>query len=133
MSTSRAKGRCGRSPPPPADLSTPVPVWVPLTGSVELTNDGLHVARRGANVLMADKRFMVIGPIRECANQNPDLHTGVCKAGRRGLDLASLDRGPDPRCGRRQVAERRRPGLQVPDCNRQMRGDLRLSAPPEGL
>jgi poly(3-hydroxybutyrate) depolymerase len=63
---------------PPADVSKPVPVWVPLTGSVESTNDNLHVARSGANALMADQGFMVIGPVRECANQDPDLRAGAC-------------------------------------------------------
>src|ERR1700722_4730720 len=62
---------------PPATLGEPAPVWVPLTGTVESTNDNLHVARSGANALMTDKGFMVIGPARECANQDPDLHAGV--------------------------------------------------------
>jgi poly(3-hydroxybutyrate) depolymerase len=63
---------------PPADISKPLPVWVPLTGSVESTNDNLHTARSGANALLADKGFMVIGPVRECANQDPDLGAGIC-------------------------------------------------------
>ena len=63
---------------PPSDLSKPVPVWVPLTGSVESTDDNLHAARSGANALMADKGFMVIGPVRECADQDPDLRAGAC-------------------------------------------------------
>ncbi len=63
---------------PPAVLSQPVSVWVPLTGSVESTNDNLHTARSGANALMADQGFMVIGPVRECANQDPDLGAGAC-------------------------------------------------------
>ncbi|MGO9934216.1 MAG: prolyl oligopeptidase family serine peptidase [Steroidobacteraceae bacterium] len=63
---------------PPANLGKPVPVWVSLTGSVESTNDNLHVARSGANALLADSGFMVIGPVRECANQDPDLRAGVC-------------------------------------------------------
>ena len=63
---------------PPDDLSKPAPVWVPLTGSVESTNDNLTVARSGANGLMAKKGFMVIGPVRACANQDPALRAGVC-------------------------------------------------------
>ncbi|HEV7358727.1 MAG TPA: prolyl oligopeptidase family serine peptidase [Steroidobacteraceae bacterium] len=63
---------------PPARLEKPVPVWVALTGTVESTNDNLHVARSGANALMADAGFMVIGPVRECANQDPDLRAGAC-------------------------------------------------------
>src|SRR5580698_1954726 len=63
---------------PPADLSGPIPVWVPLTGTVESTNDNLHVARSGANALMAEQAFMVVGPVRECANQDPDLRAGPC-------------------------------------------------------
>ena len=34
---------------PPADFGEPSPVWVALTGTVESTNDNLHVARSGAN------------------------------------------------------------------------------------
>ena len=63
---------------PPAKIEKPVPVWVPLTGTVESTNDNLHVARSGANALLADEGFMVIGPVRECANQDPDLRAGAC-------------------------------------------------------
>jgi poly(3-hydroxybutyrate) depolymerase len=63
---------------PPANLGEPIPVWVPLTGTVESTNDNLHVARSGANALMAEKGFMVLGPVRECANQDPDLRAGPC-------------------------------------------------------
>jgi poly(3-hydroxybutyrate) depolymerase len=63
---------------PPADIAKPLPVWVPLTGSVESTDDNLHTARSGANALMAEKGFMVLGPVRECANQDPDLGAGIC-------------------------------------------------------
>ena len=63
---------------PPARAGKPSPVWVPLTGTVESTDDNLHVARSGANALMAEKGFMVIGPVRECAQQDPDLRAGAC-------------------------------------------------------
>jgi poly(3-hydroxybutyrate) depolymerase len=63
---------------PPSDNSVPAPVWVPLTGSVESTNDNLTVARSGANALMAQKGFMVIGPVRACADQDAALKGGVC-------------------------------------------------------
>jgi hypothetical protein len=63
---------------PPSDFSKPVPVWVPLTGTVESTNANLNVARSGANALMADKGFMVIGAVRQCADQDPDRSGEVC-------------------------------------------------------
>jgi poly(3-hydroxybutyrate) depolymerase len=63
---------------PPTDNAVPAPVWVPLTGSVESTNDNLTVARSGANSLMARKGFMVIGPVRACADQDAGLKGGVC-------------------------------------------------------
>jgi poly(3-hydroxybutyrate) depolymerase len=63
---------------PPVNLDKPVPVWVPLTGTVESTNDNLHLARSGANARMADQGFMVIGPVRSCADQDPDLRAGAC-------------------------------------------------------
>ncbi|MEW5686711.1 MAG: hypothetical protein AB1942_17475 [Pseudomonadota bacterium] len=62
-----AKGRAG-----------PAPVWVPLTGTVESTYANLNVARSGANALMADKGFTVIGPVRRCADQDPMLGGGAC-------------------------------------------------------
>ena len=62
---------------------------------------------------MADKGFMVIGPIRECANQDPDLRAGVCngpgvegwnwrpwtegRARGAGGDRWQNDEGPDSR------------------------------------
>jgi poly(3-hydroxybutyrate) depolymerase len=98
---------------PPADLSKPVPVWVSLTGSVESTNDNLHVARSGANALLAGNGFMVIGPVRDCANQDADLRAGVCngpgidgwnwrpwtegRAGNASGDQFKRDEGPDSR------------------------------------
>ena len=52
---------------PPETGSGPAPVWMPLTGTVESTVDNLTVARSGANALMAKQGFMVIGPVRQCA------------------------------------------------------------------
>jgi poly(3-hydroxybutyrate) depolymerase len=64
---------------PPAVLDKPAPVWVPLTGTVESTNDNLHLGRSGANARMAEQGFMVIGPVRSCADQDPDLRAGACE------------------------------------------------------
>src|SRR5215471_4445411 len=63
---------------PAEDAKGPAPVWVPLTGSVESTNANLTVPRSGANSLMAKQGFMVIGPVRACANQDPNLGGGAC-------------------------------------------------------
>ena len=63
---------------PPARSDGPSPVWVPLTGSVESTYDNLYVERSGANAKLADHGFMVIGPVRACANQDPHLGAGAC-------------------------------------------------------
>ncbi len=98
---------------PPTQQNKPAPVWVPLTGTVESTNDNLHVDRSGANALMADQGFMVIGPVRECAHQDPDLRAGACngpgiggwnwrpwtegRAGRSAGDSWKNDEGPDSR------------------------------------
>src|ERR1700722_18416154 len=56
---------------PPREDASPAPVWVPLTGTVESTNDNLTSARSGANALMAQQGFMVIGPVRQCAEGDP--------------------------------------------------------------
>ncbi len=70
---------------PPRRVDGPAPVWVPLTGSVESTEDNLHVQRSGANARLADHGFMVIGPVRECADQDPDVSAGACNGpGHRG-------------------------------------------------
>ena len=63
---------------PPKRGMAPAPVWVPLTGSVEATNWNLHVERSGNNAKLAEDGFMVIAPVRECANQDPNLAAGVC-------------------------------------------------------
>ena len=63
---------------PPKHATGPAPVWVPLTGSVESTDDNLYVERSGANARLADHGFMVIGPVRECADQDPNVSAGAC-------------------------------------------------------
>jgi poly(3-hydroxybutyrate) depolymerase len=63
---------------PAKGVSGPAPVWVPMSGTVESANANLTVPRSGANALMADKGFMVIGPVRQCADQDPNLAAGRC-------------------------------------------------------
>lgn len=63
---------------PAKGVAGPAPVWVPLTGTVESTNANLKVARSGANALMADQGFTIIGPVRQCANQDPDVGRAPC-------------------------------------------------------
>ena len=98
---------------PPEESAKPSPVWVPLTGSVESTNDNLTVPRSGANSLMSRKGFIVIGPVRACANQDPTLRGGVCngpghdgwnwnpwregRAAAAAGDRFKTDEGPDSR------------------------------------
>jgi poly(3-hydroxybutyrate) depolymerase len=66
---------------PPTDGASPAPVWMPLTGTVESTNANLTVSRSGANALMARQGFMVIGPVRQCADGDP-AYTGARCNGR---------------------------------------------------
>lgn len=63
---------------PPKKAAGAAPVWVPLSGTVESANANLNVARSGGNALMANEGFMVIGPVRQCANQNPDIGFKEC-------------------------------------------------------
>ena len=63
---------------PAKNAAGPVPVWVPLSGTVESANANLNVPRSGANALMANEGFMVIGPVRQCAEQNPDTGFKEC-------------------------------------------------------
>lgn len=63
---------------PAKNVSGPAPVWVPLTGTVESTNDNLTVARSGANSLLAEHGYTVIGPVRACANQDPAYRGQGC-------------------------------------------------------
>ena len=53
--------------PPEGGGSGPSPVWLPLTGTVESTDNNLTTPRSGANALMAKQGWMVIGPVRQCA------------------------------------------------------------------
>lgn len=63
---------------PPKAGHGPAPVWVPMVGTVEATNWNLNVARSGNNAKLADAGFMVIGPVRDCAGQDPNLAAGAC-------------------------------------------------------
>jgi poly(3-hydroxybutyrate) depolymerase len=63
---------------PPTGAKGPAPVWVPLTGTVESTNANLTVARSGANGLMAQRGFMVVGPVRNCSKQDPADFSQAC-------------------------------------------------------
>jgi poly(3-hydroxybutyrate) depolymerase len=63
---------------PAKGAAGPAPVWVPLTGTVESTNANLTVPRSGANALMAGQGFTVIGPVRQCAGQDPNVGRGPC-------------------------------------------------------
>ena len=63
---------------PPAKSDAPLPVWVPLTGTVEATAWNLYVPRSGSNAKLAQAGFMVIAPVRDCTDQNPDLGSGPC-------------------------------------------------------
>jgi poly(3-hydroxybutyrate) depolymerase len=71
---------------PPQNANGPAPVWVPLTGSVESTTANLTVPRSGANALLAEQGFMVIGPVRACANQDPDFGGTAENCNRAGRD-----------------------------------------------
>ena len=63
---------------PPENASGPAPVWVPLTGTVESTDDNLTVARSGANALLAKQGIMVIGPVRQCADGDASYRGPKC-------------------------------------------------------
>ncbi|MBB6093470.1 poly(3-hydroxybutyrate) depolymerase [Povalibacter uvarum] len=96
---------------PARNASGPAPVWVPMTGSVESTNDNLTVARSGANSLLAEHGYTVIAPVRACANQDPNIRGQVCngpgsngwnwnpwfegRAGDPSGDRWKTDEGPD--------------------------------------
>lgn len=98
---------------PAKGASGSAPAWVPLTGTVESTNANLTVARSGANALMADQGFTVIGPVRQCANQDPNVGRAPCdgpgsdgwnwkpwndgRAGNAAGDKWKNDAGPDSR------------------------------------
>jgi len=63
---------------PAKNATGPSPVWVPLSGTVESANANLNVPRSGANALMANEGFTVIGPVRQCANQDPNIGFKEC-------------------------------------------------------
>ncbi len=63
---------------PPRNAEGPAPVWVPLSGTVESANANLYVERSGANAKLADHGYMVIGPVRQCAEQDPDIGFAEC-------------------------------------------------------
>ena len=64
--------------PPEGGGGGPAPVWVPLTGTVEATDDNLTVPRSGENALLAKQGIMVIGPVRQCADGDPAYRGPKC-------------------------------------------------------
>jgi poly(3-hydroxybutyrate) depolymerase len=70
---------------PPPDTSKGAAVWVPLTGTEESTDQNLMVQRSGNNQAVAQAGYMVLGPVRICANQDPKITNQGCS----GI-------GPDP-------------------------------------
>lgn len=79
---------------PPENADGPAPVWVPMTGTVESTTDNLTVQRSGANALLAKHGYMVIGPVRQCANQDPDARPAACNGpGKDGWNWAPWNEG----------------------------------------
>lgn len=63
--------------PPDADAG-PAAVWVPLSGTVESANANLFNERSGNNAKLAEHGYMVIGPVRQCADQDPDVGFAEC-------------------------------------------------------
>ncbi len=63
---------------PPKNVDGPAPVWVPLSGTVESANANLYVDGSGANAKLAEHGYMVIGPVRQCAEQDPDIGFAQC-------------------------------------------------------
>jgi poly(3-hydroxybutyrate) depolymerase len=79
---------------PPENAEGPAPVWVPMTGTVESTMDNLTVQRSGANALLAKHGYMVIGPVRQCANQDPNARPAACNGpGKDGWNWAPWNEG----------------------------------------
>jgi hypothetical protein len=63
---------------PPPDATKPMAVWVPLTGTEESTQQNLEVQRSGNNRAVAEGGYMVLGPVRICANQDPMVTNQAC-------------------------------------------------------
>ena len=96
---------------PPLGVKGSAPVWVPLTGTVESTNANLNVPRSGANAKLAAAGFMVVGPVRNCSNQDPNDRSQACngpgkdgwnwmpwregRAGGADVEKWKQDEGPD--------------------------------------
>ncbi len=65
-------------PPEGRSGNAPAPVWAPLTGTVEATQDNLTVPRSGANALLAKQGVMVIGAVRQCADGDASYRGPKC-------------------------------------------------------
>jgi poly(3-hydroxybutyrate) depolymerase len=63
---------------PPTGATGPAPVWVSMSGTVESANANLFSDRSGANAKLAQHGYMVIGPVRQCASENPDIGFKEC-------------------------------------------------------
>ena len=82
---------------PPKNPRGAAPAWVPMVGTVEASNWNLYVPRSGNNAKLADAGYMVIEPIRECADQDPNLAAGPCNGpGRDGWSWNPWHEGRAP-------------------------------------
>ena len=82
---------------PPEGAHGPAPVWVPLTGTVESTDDNLTVPRSGANALLAKQGIMVIGPVRQCARGDAAYRGPACNGpGQDGWSWRPWNEGRQP-------------------------------------
>ena len=63
---------------PAQGATRPAPVWVPMSGTVESANANLTSLPSGNNAALAAHGFTVIGPVRQCADQDPDVGFAQC-------------------------------------------------------
>ena len=109
---------------PPQGAKGPAPVFVPLTGSVGIDHGQPDRGAQRRNVPDGGAGFLVIGPVRECAGQDPNLKAGVCNGpGHGGWNWNPWREGraAGPRAS---LEERRGPELAVPGGGGEMRGKV---------
>ena len=63
---------------PAQGVTGPAPVWVPMSGTVESANANLNSLPSGNNAALAEHGVTVIGPVRQCADQDPNVGFTQC-------------------------------------------------------
>jgi hypothetical protein len=82
------------SAPSPGGMDAPYPLFISLTGTVESTNQNL--TNRGNTSKLAEKGWIVVGPVRQCSSNADDASSACNGTGSDGWNWRPWNEGAAP-------------------------------------